>query len=238
MKMLVALRLIYTIAFYLITRFKMVAIFVVLTFIFFILVDYFVLKAQGKTHPAFNAAKVFDKRSFLFPDEVIFSNGHLWLLKLRDGMIKIGIDEFIQKSLGNLTLQPVVAEGMQVRKGDQILQADLGRKSIKFYAPVDGRVKFVNKNLGRSLNDPYGDDWGVVMEPATALQNNGFKSKDKAVEWLHQEFSRLKDFLSLHMGDAAIAGATMYDGGNIVEGVISMLNDKAVKDFEEKFLQV
>ncbi len=168
----------------------------------------------------------------------MFSKGHLWLLKLKDGFIKIGIDEFIQKSFGNLILQPIVAEGTAVRRGDYILKANIGRNTINFISPVDGEVKFVNKNLGRKFNDPYGDDWGVVIAPAGSLDNNGFKVKESAVDWLHQEFSRLKDFLSIHSSDTAIAGATMYDGGNIVEGVIAMLNDKAVTDFEQKFLKL
>lgn len=216
----------------------MVALFVVLTFILFILVDYFVLKAQGKTHPAFGTSRVFDKRSFLFPDEVMFSKGHLWLLKLKDGFVKIGIDEFIQKSFGNLTLQPVVAEGASVQRGDNILKASVGRSTINFISPVDGEVKFINKNLGRQLNDPYGDDWGVVIAPSGSLDRNGFKVKETAVDWLHQEFTRLKDFLSVHTADTAVAGATMYDGGNIVEGVIALLNDNAVTDFEQKFLKL
>jgi glycine cleavage system H protein len=215
----------------------MVALFVVVTFLLFILVDYFVLKAQGKTHPAFSA-RVFDKRSFFFPSEVIFTSGHLWLLKMKDGLVKVGIDEFIHKALGNIILQPVVAEGASVNRGDKILQARIGQNKLNFLSPVDGSIKFVNKNLGKKLQDPYGDDWGLVIAPVSAVEKNSFKSKEGAVEWLHQEFSRLKDFLSIHTGDAAVAGATMYDGGNIVEGVVSLLNENAVKDFEQKFLQL
>jgi glycine cleavage system H lipoate-binding protein len=218
----------------------MVAVFVVLTFLLFILVDYFVLKAQGKHHPAFNAARVFDKKSFFFPDEVLFSKGHLWLMSLKDGLLKIGVDEFIQKSFSSLVLQPVLSEGAYVKKGERILQANVGKNTINFFSPVEGKIKFVNKNInGKKIHDPYGDDWGIIIEPqGSKFEKNNLKSKETAVEWLHQEFARLKDFLSIHTADAQVAGATMYDGGNIVEGVVSTLNETAVKDFENKFLQL
>lgn len=216
----------------------MVALFVVLMFVLFIVIDFFVLKAQGKTHPAFTTFKVFDKKSFIFPEDVVFSTGHTWLKKINNNIVKLGIDEFILKSLSNISLKNLVAEGTSVNKGDYILEGKFGSRSIKFKSPVSGTVKSVNKNLeSKKVDNPYEDDWGLTIEASKLNEELAFtKSHEKAVKWLQDEFNRLKDFLSFHINDAQLAGATMQDGGNIVEGALSHMNDKAIEGFQQEFL--
>lgn len=215
----------------------MVALFVVLTFLFFILIDLLVLKAQGKEHPAF-AVKVFDKR-FFFPTESILSTSHLWLQKAQNGLYKLGIDEFILKALGKLHLIPLKTEGESVNKGEPILQAVFGNRTITFRAPVDGSIKFVNKNIQEKLvDDPYGDDWAMLIEPKTnlLLSTAFLKTGNDAIKWLHDEFNRFKDFVAAKAGQPELAGITLQDGGNIVEGVLRSFDDNAIKEFEEQFL--
>lgn len=215
----------------------MVALFVVLTFLFFILIDLLVLKAQGKEHPAF-AVKVFDKR-FFFPSEAILSTGHLWLQKAQNRLYKLGIDEFILKALGKLHLIPLKAEGESVNKGEPILQAVFGNRTITFRAPVDGSIKFVNKNTNeKPVDDPYGDDWAMLIEPKTniSLSTTSLKSDNDAIKWLHDEFNRFKDFVAAKAGQPELVGVTLQDGGNIVEGVLRSFDDNTIKEFEEQFL--
>lgn len=215
----------------------MVALFVVLTFLFFILIDLLVLKAQGKEHPAF-AVKVFNKR-FSFPAEAILSTGHLWLQKAQNGYYKLGIDEFILKALGKLHLIPLKNEGQLVSRGEPIMKAVFGNRTITFRAPVDGSIKFVNKNINEKLiEDPYGDDWALLIEPKTdlSLSTAFIKKSNDAIKWLHDEFNRFKDFVAAKAGQPELAGVTLQDGGNIVEGVLRSFDDNAIKEFEEQFL--
>ncbi|MGQ9643830.1 MAG: hypothetical protein ACUVT3_08245 [Ignavibacterium sp.] len=215
----------------------MVALFVVLTFLFFILIDLLVLKAQGKEHPAF-AVKVFDKR-FFFPTEAILSTGHLWLNKAQNSLYKLGIDEFILKALGKFHLIPLKTEGESVNKGEPILQAVFGNRTITFRAPVDGSIKFLNKNINDKLvDDPYGDDWAMLIEPKTnlSLSTSFLKTGNDAIKWLHDEFNRFKDFVAAKAGQPELVGVTLQDGGNIVEGVLRSFDDNAIKEFEEQFL--
>ncbi len=215
----------------------MVALFVVLTFLFFILIDLLILKAQGKEHPAF-AVKVFDKR-FFFPAEAILSTGHLWLQKAQNGLYKLGIDEFILKALGKLKLIPLKEEGESVFKGEPILQAVFGNRTVTFRAPVDGSIHFLNRNLHqKNIDDPYGDDWALMIEPKTDLSVSSafLKRSNEAIKWLHDEFNRFRDFVAAKAGQPELAGITLQDGGNIVEGVLRSFDDNTIKEFEEQFL--
>lgn len=215
----------------------MVALFVLLTFAIFIVVDFFVLKAQGKKHPAFMTYKVFDKKSFLFPADVLFSEGHTWIKRLNNGLLKIGVDEFALKALSNLQLIPIKETGAEVKKGEAIFEGRFGSKSVMFKSPVTGTVSQINKNIeNKKIANPYEDDWGVVITPSQPKELDYAKTAEAAAKWLQNEFARLKDFLSIHINDVMPAGATMHDGGNIVEGALSHLNEDAVKKFETEFL--
>jgi hypothetical protein len=98
----------------------------------------------------------------------------------------------------------------------------------------------MNKNLlNKKVEDPYGDDWGVIVEPASAENDlNAMYSAKSANNWLKDEFNRLKDFLALNSHQPGLAaGVTLQDGGNIVEGVLREFDEGTVKKFEELFLQ-
>ncbi|MCS7052340.1 MAG: hypothetical protein NZM09_01260 [Ignavibacterium sp.] len=212
----------------------MVALFVVLTFLFFIILDLLVLKAQGKEHPAF-AVRVFTKK-FFFPKEALISSGHIWLQQIQNGLIKLGIDEFILKAFGKLNLIPIKTEGELINKGEPFLKAVFGNRTITFRAPIDGKVTTVNKNLtNKVVEDCYGDDWAITIEPISNNFSN-FKRSTDAIKWLHEEFTRFKDFIAAKSNESQLAGVTLQDGGNIVEGVLRSFDDNTIKEFEEQFL--
>jgi len=217
----------------------MVALFVVVTFLLFILVDFLVLKAQGKEHPASATMKVFNKM-FFFPADAFLSKGHLWAQRIQNGFIKVGIDEFVQRALGKVELIPVKNDGEKISSGDVLFHGRFGKKTVTFRSPLNGTVKQMNKNLlNKKVEDPYGDDWGVIVEPASVENDlNAMYSTKSANSWLKDEFNRLKDFLALNSHQPGLAaGITLQDGGNIVEGVLREFDEETVKKFEEQFLQ-
>jgi len=178
---------------------------------------------------------VFNKSSLEIPEGYYFSPGHTWA-KEDSGKLKIGIDAFVLKALGNLKIDKLTPAGNSVRKGDVIFEATSNSKRVKFRSPVDGTIDFVNnKIIGKNLNDVYGENWGVKMT-AGSDQICRLLSDGAALDWMKSEFRRLKDFLSFNSFKAEPVGATMYDGGNVVEGVVSDFDDDLVIEFEENFL--
>jgi glycine cleavage system H lipoate-binding protein len=214
----------------------MVALFVVLTFILFILIDFLVLKAQGKKHPAFSTVKVFD-RGFMYPGDIYLSTGHTWVKMIKEGFVRIGVDEFIQKALSGISFISVLTEGARVQKGEVLFSAVSDDKIVNFYAPVSGTIKKVNTQ-SKGIDDPY-KNWVVSVQPENLQKDlQGMKFRETATTWLAEEYGRLKDFLSFHSNEMALAGTTIHDGGNIVEGVVTSLNANSVREFENQFLKV
>lgn len=215
----------------------MVALFVVLTFIIFLVADYFLLKTQKKEHPAFATFPMFDKSQILFPMHYLFSKGHVWLKPIQDNIYKLGIDEFIIKALGALKIVEFVPAGTAVQKGDVILRAAAGRHTFTFRSPINGTVTGINNAVyGHNITDCYENDWQLLVTPSEKIDSSLFISKENSSGWLQQEFRRLKDFLTVQTAEPALAGITMADGGNIVEGAITHLTEKAINEFESSFL--
>jgi glycine cleavage system H protein len=224
----------------------MVALFVLLTFILFIVIDLLVLKAQKKTHPAFEPSylmadrMVFANRSINVPEGIYLSKGHTWAVKNDTGFVKVGIDDFILKTLGKLTIKKFAEPGVHIKRGDVLFEGGFGSRTFKFRSPVDGIVKFVNSNLlGKNINDPYGEDWGVLLSADQFDESRkSLLSGKELSSWMKKEFARLKDFLGTHAVKPQFAGVTMQDGGNIVEGALASITEEGLNEFEEEFLSI
>jgi len=224
----------------------MVALYVLLGFILLLLIDYFVIKGEKKYHPAFQKKYeiienvVFDNISVTVPADSYISKGHTWAELQGNGLIRVGVDEFILKSVGNFLVTGIVKSGTVVKKGDVIIDAKLGDKYFSFRSPIDGTVNFVNDDLiGKTISDPYGEDWGIMISPINFEKNAAsLKANEKVIEWMSNEFIRLKNYLVEISAQPQLAGATMLDGGKMIEGAVAHLNKESIKKFEDEFLTI
>jgi len=149
--------------------------------------------------------------------------------------VKVGIDNFAVKTLGNIFIKNILNTGNTVKKGDTIITAEVHGQQINFKSPVTGTVKAINKLLfNNKIKDAYGKDWGLLIEKND--RGESLMSGSQAQHWLKNELKRLKDFLAESSFTPEAVGVTMYDGGNIVEGVLSSLSPKTIHDFEKQFL--
>ncbi|MGE5351687.1 MAG: glycine cleavage system protein H [Syntrophothermus sp.] len=218
----------------------MVALFVVSTFVLFIVIDIFVLKAQRKSHPALEKTPgaVFNKSSIAHPDKVYISKGHTWAQKLQDGTVKVGVDDFALKALGRLSVTRIVPEKTKVSQGEVILEGTCSGNVFKFRSPVEGTVKAVNESiLNRTLTEPFTNGWGIIITPADWEKNSRvLKTGESLSAWLKEEFRRMRDFIEVSAVKPELAGVTMHDGGNIVEGAVANIDASGMENFEQEFL--
>lgn len=216
----------------------MVLILLLIAITIMIMVDIFFIRAR-KTKLAYTSPTVFNKKSLIAPEGYYFSKGHVWAKQLENDKIKTGIDDFIIHALGKILISDIAGVGTRIKKGDVLIKGKFNSKNVNFLSPVDGIVDSVNKNIvGKPVNDPYNNDWGVVIKPAenNALEN--FLLGNNAVTWMKNEFKKLKDFLVMNSNKPELVGVTMYDGGNVFEGAISQLDENGIRDFEAMFLSL
>ena len=213
----------------------MVYIFVIITLLIAVLIEHIFAKQRKPGEDSLvSAIPVFNKSSIYAPSGYLLSKYHTWAHP-EENTIKVGIDNFAVKALGKIFVKNIVNPGNAVKKGDTIIEGEVHGRQINFKSPVNGTIKVVNKLLfGNTVKDAYGKDWGLIIEKSG--NGESLLSGSQAHHWIKKEMRKLKDFLAESSFAPEAVGVTMYDGGNIVEGVLSSLNSDVIGDFEKEFL--
>jgi len=217
----------------------MVALLVILTLIVAVSIELIIARRRKTSEePSVAAIPVFNKSSLYAPEGFYFSDFHTWVHP-EDKDLKVGIDNFALKALGKILIKSIAPEGKKIKQGDTIIEAEVHGQTVKFRSPVNGTIKSVNRNIfNNTVSDVYGSDWGLTIEREdTAIEAiRKMLSGSTAYHWMKSELRRFKDFLGENSFAPEAVGVTMYDGGNIAEGVLSSLSKNAILDFEEQFL--
>jgi len=103
------------------------------------------------------------------PEDLLYTREHSWARQEEDGRIVIGVTEFIQNELGEISYVELPEKGAKVNQMEVIGSLESLRGVTEIYAPVSGKVRKVNKLLlddPTIINDdPYGSGWIAVLEP-------------------------------------------------------------------------
>lgn len=222
----------------------MVAIFVVLTIIAFILVDAAVQRSQfqevapaSKRESAGAVLAAFEDTSL--PRGLFLDPGHTWISLLPDGATRVGMDHFAQQAIGRMDAIDLPHAGQEVRQGDDLFAVRQGSRRANFRSPMEGVVQSVNSNLPESVTalDPYENGWICTLKPRNLAQTiRRLPLAEEASAWLKTEINRFRDFVSSQAILAPVTGPVLQDGGRVVTGVLELMDDKAWKLFQQGFL--
>jgi glycine cleavage system H lipoate-binding protein len=187
---------------------------------------------------------VFDEGSITIPRGLFYDKTHTWAFMEKNGVVRIGIDDFLQHITGPLTRVKMKNNGDKIKKGEQVLSIIQNGKQLNIYAPISGTIKAQNKILTSNsslLNSsPYSDGWVYIIEPSNWLREIQFLiMEEKYKEWLKSEFSRLKDFLAALLKPDAVeyAHGILQDGGELKDGVLKDLGPEVWEDFQTNFIK-
>ncbi len=102
------------------------------------------------------------------PRDLKYTKTHEWVRQEEDALI-VGITDFAQSQLSDLTYVELPAVGDKVEPEDEVAVLESVKAASDVYAPVGGTVIEVNDPLADNpelINtDPYGDGWLFKMEP-------------------------------------------------------------------------
>src|SRR3974390_2787988 len=105
------------------------------------------------------------------PDDLRYTADHEWA-RVEGDRLRIGITDYAQDALGDVVFVQLPDPGTAVTAGASFSEVESTKSVSDVYAPVTGTVAEVNAELAASpqrLNeDPYGDGWLCVIEPADA----------------------------------------------------------------------
>ncbi|HEX4726512.1 MAG TPA: glycine cleavage system protein GcvH [Jatrophihabitans sp.] len=102
------------------------------------------------------------------PSELRYTAEHEWARPGAGNVVRIGITDFAQNSLGDIVFVSVHSLDDTVGVGDTLGEVESTKSVSDLYAPVAGRVVARNEALDDNpelLNsDPYGEGWVAEIE--------------------------------------------------------------------------
>lgn len=186
---------------------------------------------------------VLDENTVIVPAGLYFDKTHTWAFMEQNGIVKVGIDDFMQHITGAITRIKMKEKGDSIKKGEPILSIIQNGKQLNLYSPVSGIIKELNTSLDTNSSiinsSPYNEGWVYKIEPSNWLRENQLLfMADKQRQYIKSEFSRLKDFLAaaLNADSLSLAPLILQDGGELRDGVLSYLGPEEWEDFQTKFI--
>jgi glycine cleavage system H protein len=102
------------------------------------------------------------------PSELRYTAEHEWARPGAGNVVRIGITDYAQNSLGDIVFVSVHSLDDTVSVGDTLGEVESTKSVSDLYAPVAGRVVARNEALDDNPelmnSDPYGEGWVAEIE--------------------------------------------------------------------------
>jgi glycine cleavage system H lipoate-binding protein len=181
-------------------------------------------------------AEMMQIKGFKVPVGYYFHNGHAWAKIESGGYIRVGLDDFALKVLGEadaLDLPLIGKELDQSKAGWGLKRKD---NLADVLSPVDGVIMEVNskvrENPKLANNEPYGDGWlFMVRTPDVKGSMKKLMVDQDSLSWINAEVHQLETMIE------EVAGPLAADGGYLADDIYGNLPDLGWKNLTQKFLR-
>lgn len=104
------------------------------------------------------------------PSDLKYAKSHEWVKIAADGTALVGITDYAQNSLGDITFIQLPKMGAALKAGETFGVVESVKAASDVYAPVAGTVLEVNKALDANPekvnSSPYSEGWMLKLQLA------------------------------------------------------------------------
>jgi glycine cleavage system H lipoate-binding protein len=220
----------------------MTVVLVLLTFVTFLLIDYFysrnkvvvqaaVQRPKRQTAPRPAPSLV---GGFQVPENLRYHPGHTWALSESPSLVRVGMDQFASKLAGKVERITLPQRGQWIRQGQKIWTLHRDGAAIDMVSPIEGSVADVNDAVMRdpevARKDPYGEGWLVTVQSPDAKTNfRNLLGGALARWWTEESANRLQRRMPMALG------ALAQDGGVAMDNLADQIADKDWAELGKEF---
>lgn len=199
------------------------------TFLAFIVLDYVLngrkaVQTVSAHAPAAAAAHLGSDYvdGFLVPTSVSYHNGHSWLLRERQNVMRMGADEFAAALAGKIEKIELPKPGQWIRQGQKVISFFRNGEKTEMVSATEGEVMAINtevvENPSLLRQDPYGKGWLLsVHVPDEENTTRNLIPRMLVGDWMREAVQRL------YAHQPQMAGAVAADGGRPAEDLMAAL---------------
>ena len=123
-------------------------------------------------------------------EELRYSKDHVWARLDDDNRITIGISDYAQEELGDITGIDLPEEGDEVVKDEPFGSIESQNKVIDLFSPLTGEIVEINQELLDSpevMNeDPYQDGWIIRIDVSSSTEYYELLTSEEYDEYLKE----------------------------------------------------
>ena len=124
------------------------------------------------------------------PNDLYYAKTHEWL-RTDDGVATVGITDFAQNQLSDITFVELPDVGREVEEGDEVAVVESVKAASDIYAPVAGTIVEVNGDLEDSPDminaSPYDAGWLFKIELRKEEDVDNLMSAEEYTELCDEE---------------------------------------------------
>lgn len=199
----------------------MTVLFVIATFLVFVLIDYASRRGTaaeaGATEPLPEPAVVEPVwvAGYQLPESLHYHRGHTWARPVDAENVVVGMDDFARRLLGPAKEVALPSIGTWMRQGASGFRVAVDGRAAELVSPIEGEVVAVNDALREhptlATDDPYGRGWLVKVRAADLAANlRNLLSGRLARRFVEDA----REGLDLRL--MALSGSVLQDGGEPV----------------------
>ncbi|MEI8205711.1 MAG: glycine cleavage system protein GcvH [Kiritimatiellales bacterium] len=123
------------------------------------------------------------------PNDLYYAKTHEWL-KIDEDIASVGITDFAQNQLSDITFVELPDVGREVEAGDEVAVVESVKAASDIYSPVAGTIVEVNVNLEDSPDminaSPYDAGWLFKIELRKEEDVDNLMSAEEYAELCHE----------------------------------------------------
>src|SRR5208283_1515593 len=159
---------------------------------------------------------------FKTPAHLAYHPGHTWAAKESRQVVRIGLDDFAARTVGQIDQIDLPARGRWLRQGERGWTISRGTHRFEMLSPIEGEVIDINPEILRDPSlahqDPYGIGWLVTVQaPAVDSNMKNLLHGRLAQRWMEESVG------ALHTRVSAGSEAYLQDGGHVIGDVLSLI---------------
>ena len=175
-------------------------------------------------------------KGFNIPMDYYFHDGHTWARIESGGYIRIGMDDFALKLLGQADAFDLPLTGKELNAGEAGWGLRRNGKMADVLAPIDGVIVDVNPEVkdSPSLTNraPYGHGWLFAAHtPDIKAAVKKLMSDATSMQWMNAEVGKLENLIE------EAAGPLAADGGYLKDDIYGNLPALGWKNLTQTFLK-
>jgi glycine cleavage system H protein len=123
----------------------------------------------------------------MIAEELLYTDQHEWA-RIEGEIATVGISDYAQDALGDVTFVELPAVGANFAKGDEACAIESAKAAASIYAPLGGKVTEVNSQLeddpGLINSEPYAQGWMYKIELTDPGEADSLMTAAKYEEFL------------------------------------------------------